>query len=567
MLIGIDLGTTNSAVAVWDDSGARLIPNALGELLTPSAVSIGDDGTVLVGAAARDREVTHPQQTATSFKRLMGTDRAIKLGKQSYRPEELSALVLRTLRSDAERSLGTAVTGVVITVPAYFNDRQRRATRRAADLAGLPVSRLINEPTAAALAHGIHDLENEQPFLVFDLGGGTFDVSIVEIFDGIIEVRASAGDNRLGGDDFNDLLIRHALDGLAETSAQPDEPGLREAIRAAAERCRRQLTVDDEAPLRFVWDDTEHVETITSAWFEAATEPLLARLRDPVLRSLRDSNIRADALREVVLVGGATRMPIVRRTVTRMFGRFPNTSIDPDHAVALGAAVQTGLIARDRNLSEVRLTDVCPFSLGVATAERDSTGRLRNGLFTPIIERNTVIPVSRMETLWTVADGQRVIEVQVYQGEARHVEDNIALGKVKVEVPPKSAGEVSVDVRFSYDTSGLLEVDVEVPETGARRQLVIHDDGDNTGSADDLEARRQALASLKVHPRDQAFNQATMARAMRCYESYLGDQRTAVGIAIGRFEDELARQDLRQIEAVRQQLEALLDQLEGERFL
>jgi len=565
VIVGIDLGTTNSAVAVWDRGAARLLPNALGDLLTPSAVSLGDDGALIVGAAARERQVTHPHLTATRFKRLMGTTGTVQLGHRTFTPEELSALVLRSLREDAERHLDAPVTGAIITVPAYFSDRQRKATRRAGELAGLPVHRLVNEPTAAALAHGIQDLENEQPFLVFDLGGGTFDVSIVEIFDGIIEVRASAGDNRLGGNDFNDVLVAHVLKQLGgwKTAASPE---LREVIWAAAERCRRMLSVADAAPLRFTWQDLEHEEIITGALFEELAAPLLGRLREPVVRSLREGTTAAASLREVVMVGGATRMPIVRRTVTRLFGRFPNTAIDPDHAVALGAAVQAGLSARDDALREVRLTDVCPFSLGVATSERDQFGHLRHGLFAPIIERNTVIPVSRVETLWTLMDGQPAIELEVYQGEARHVKDNIRLGTLKIAVPPRPAGEVSIDVRFSYDASGLLEVDVLVPETGLTRQLVIHDEEDMIGPQA-LEERRQALAALKVHPRDAARNAATLARARRCYESFLGEKRFAIGQALDMFESELQRQDLRAIESARASVEALLDRLEGERFL
>jgi len=249
-----------------------------------------------------------------------------------------------------------------------------------------------------------------------------------------------------------------------------------------------------------------------------------------------------------------------------MFGRFPNSSIDPDHTVALGAAVQAGLLAKDRALQEVRLTDVCPYSLGVSTAERDFNGRLRTGLFTPVIERNTVIPVSRMESFHTVADSQRIVEFEIFQGEARHVKDNIRLGVVKVPVPPRPAGEVSVDVRFSYDASGLLEIDVVVPETGLSRQLVIQDEED-VSSAPDLERRRQTLAALKVHPRDDACNAATLARAKRCFENYLGDRRVRIGRAIDMFEAELEKQNLRSIEKERKELESLLDQLEGERFL
>lgn len=567
MIVGIDLGTTNSAVAAFRDGAPVLIPNALGELLTPSAVGIGDDGAVLVGRAARDRQPTHPHLTATAFKRLMGSGKPTRLGKRDYLPEELSALVLASLKRDAEAWAGEPVTGAVITVPAYFNDKQRKATRRAGELAGLTVDRLVNEPTAAALAHGIHERGDREPFLVFDLGGGTFDVSVVEVFDGVVEVRASAGDNRLGGEDFNDAVVQLARASIDLDGALAKRGGsaLNEVMRAAAERTRRALSTADTAAFRVVWEDAEHNATITADAFADAAEPLIARLREPVLRSLRDSRIQSAALSAVVLVGGATRMPIVRRAVTRMFGRFPDTALDPDHAVALGAAVQAGLRARDAALDEVRLTDVCPFTLGVDTAERDPLGGLQQGIFAPIIERNTVIPASRVQTFSTVADNQRQVRFAIYQGEARDVAENVQLGDIAVPVPPRPAGQVAVEVRFSYDPSGLLEVDVAVPETGQTRSLLLADQEGH--DARDLNRRREALAALKVHPRAQTANAAALARAERCYQGQLGDRRRQVGEWITAFRAVLDRQEPHAIDETRAQLEAALDEVEGERFL
>ena len=566
MIVGIDLGTTNSAVGLWRDGKAELIPNSLGDLLTPSAVGLGDDGALLVGMAARERQSTHPKLTATAFKRLMGSSQKVPLGRKLYSPEELSALVLRSLKADAEAFLGEPVEAAVITVPAYFNDRQRKATRRAGELAGLKVERLLNEPTAAALAHGIHERDDKEPFLVFDLGGGTFDVSIVEIFEGIVEVRASAGDNRLGGEDFNEAIVALVRSRIPELEGAGQDSLLKEVMRAAAERSRRALSGADEAPYAFVWDGRHFETSLRSTEFEAAAEPLLARLREPVLRSLRDSAILAESLSEVILVGGSTRMPIVRRAVTRMFGRFPDTSVDPDQAVALGAAVQAGLRARDQALDEVRLTDVCPFTLGIAVAERDRHGRVHDGIFSPIIERNTVIPASRVHSYATMQENQRQVELQIYQGEARNVSANVLLGKLSVPVPPRPAGHVSIDVRFSYDASGLLEVDASVPETGTARQLVIFDEED-APSAAEIEARRQALAALKVHPREDAANAAVLARAARCYEGFLGERREAIGHIILAFEAVLERQDPREIETVRRDVEERLNLIEGERYL
>ncbi|WP_294326362.1 Hsp70 family protein [uncultured Sphingomonas sp.] len=568
MIVGIDLGTTNSACAVWQGDQPVMVPNALGEFLTPSAVSIGDDDAVLVGRAARDRMATHPDRTVTSFKRRIGTRETARLAKRDFDSEALSALVLASLKRDAEAFTGETVTGAVVTVPAYFNDRQRKATRRAGDLAGLPIKRLINEPTAAALAYGIADRGDREPFLVFDLGGGTFDVSIVEMFDGVIEVRASAGDNRLGGDDFNDCLIDLARPVLDPDGVLGKLPPDRSAalLAQAAERCRRALSEADEAELTVTVDDTALTAPVTAAAFEEHAAGLLARIREPVLRSLRDSGIVAATLSEVVLVGGATRMPVVRRAVTRMFGRFPAATVHPDHAVAMGAAVQAGLLARDAGLDEIRLTDVCPFTLGVDTSEPDGRGGFRNGLFSPIIERNSAVPISRVSSFSTVVDQQRKVNFGIYQGEAREVSGNVKLGEVTVPVPPRAAGTVSIECRFSYDSSGLLEVDIAVPETGMTRNLVIVDDEDAPDPAE-LEKRRAALAELKVHPRDDAVNAALLARARRAYEAFLGDTRAAIGHMLGQFESALATQDERMIAQARAAFGAALDQIEGERFL
>ncbi len=566
MLIGIDLGTTNSAVAIWRDCGAELVPNALGEALTPSAVSIAKDGAVFVGAAALDRLATHPSETVTSFKRLMGTQRTVRLGnKRDYTPEDLSALVLGSLRDDVLAATGEMPSEAVITVPAYFNDRQRKATRRAGELAGLSVKRLINEPTAAALAYGLQDRGDREPFLVFDLGGGTFDVSIVEMFDGVVEVRASAGDNRLGGDDFNTAMIQLARPLLgAEDALSRLEPDRREALLFfAAEKARRQLTQSPEAEFRVTLGETAYSAMVSEEAFEAQVSGLLTRLREPVVRSLRDCGIDSAALSEIVLVGGATRMPVVRRALTRMFGRFPNSGVHPDHAVALGAAAQAGLLSRGEGLEEIRITDVAPFTLGVDVGEYDQQGRLRNGIFSPIIERNTPVPVSREQTYSTLVDNQRAIHFGIYQGEARLVQDNVLLGEIDVPVPPAPAGTTEVIIRFTYDSSGLLEVDASVPATGMSRNVVIVDEEDRRDRKE-LEKRRAALAGLKVHPREDAENIALMARAGRCYEHFTGPAREAIGRWIGQFEGVIERQEPRGIAIAREELTKALDELEGE---
>jgi molecular chaperone HscC len=570
MIVGIDLGTTNSAVGVWRNGRAELIPNSLGSVLTPSAVSVDDGGEILVGLAARERQVTHPGSTATAFKRFMGSNRMTLLGaNHSLRPEELSSLVLRALKADAENYLGESVSEAVITVPAYFNDKQRKATRRAGELAGFKVERLVNEPTAAALAYGIHELANESRFLVFDLGGGTFDVSILEIFEGVIEVRSSTGDNQLGGEDFNQVLIddfQTALDAAGVRRSKTVDRLLFERVREQAERARRHLSSQPSAVMSVAWDASLIEHEVTAERFEALCAGLLQRLREPVVRALRDGKIGADSLKEIVLVGGATRMPIVRRAVTRMFGRFPGAGPNPDEAVAIGAAIQAGLKSRDAALKDVVMTDVCPYTLGVDTAERRGDGTIAGGLFSPIIERNTVVPTSRMKRFFTIQDNQRHVVFNVFQGESRKVEDNVRLGSIDLMVPPKRAGSVFIDVRFTYDINGLLEVDVKLPETGETKQLVIVDDDVDLDSGD-TRRRREALAALKIHPRDADENRAALARGTRCYEQFLGERREHVGRLVGRFETILDRQNPKEIEAARAEFMNALDAVDGERYL
>jgi molecular chaperone HscC len=570
MIVGIDLGTTNSAVGIWRDGRAELIPNGLGSVLTPSAVSVDDNGEFLVGLAARERQVTHPGFTATAFKRFMGSNRSVPLGmKHSMRPEELSALVLRSLKSDAEALLGEPVTEAVITVPAYFNDKQRKATRRAGELAGFKVERLVNEPTAAALAYGIHELANESKFLVFDLGGGTFDVSILEIFEGVIEVRSSTGDNQLGGEDFNQVLIDDfnvALEGTASNRRKAPVPALAERVREQAERARRLLSTQPRAVMAVSWQDRLIEHEVTAERFETLCAGLLERLREPVVRAMRDGKISTDTLKEIILVGGATRMPVVRRAVTRMFGRFPSAGPNPDEAVAIGAAIQAGLKARDGALKDVVMTDVCPYTLGVDTAERRADGAFSTGIFAPIIERNTVVPASRIKRFSTVQDNQRHVVFNIYQGESRKVEDNVRLGEIDLVVPPKRAGAVSIDVRFTYDINGLLEVDLKVPETGETKQLVIADEDVDMNSID-MRKRRDELAALKIHPRETQENRAALARGTRCYEQYLGDRREFVGQLIGQFEAVLDRQNPKEIEFARNEFMKALDAIDGERYL
>lgn len=557
-ILGIDLGTTLSAAAIWRDGDVVPIPNGLGELLTPSAVSVDDDGHILVGRAARERLFTHPDRTTARFKRRMGTDAEVTLGARKFRSEELSAFVLRTLKEDAEAFLGHEIVEAVVTVPAYFNDSQRKATRAAAKLAGLEVRSLLNEPTAAALTYGLGQAE-ATTFLVFDLGGGTFDVSVLELFEGVVEVRSSTGDNRLGGEDFVDFLIeafwsRHGTGG----DVTRIEAARLQRLRSEAERVKRALTVDTEAVLRFAPVEKTVEWKVTRDEFSQLCGPLLERIRAPLERALRDARIRASELDKVVLAGGASRMPAVRRLVSQLFGRFPETTVDPDLAIAHGAAIQAGLRMQDAALSEIVMTDVCPYTLGVETSKPYGRRQLQEGLYSPIIERNTTVPTSRSIPLTTIFDRQKLVEVKVYQGESRWVKENVYLGRLEVPVPPKPAGEVELDVRFTYDASGLLECEVTEMETGERHRLVLQENA-GTLSPDEVEERLAKLADLKLHPRDQAVNRELLARAERIYEELLGEDREVLGFEIAAFTALIDTQDPEKIEHGRLRLNELLE--------
>ena len=569
MIIGIDLGTTNSLVAIWRDGKAAIIPNALGEHLTPSCVSIDDDGSVLVGRAARERLQTHPQLTAAVFKRYMGSEKKITLGTQQFRPEELSSMVLRALKEDAEAFLGHKVEEAIITVPAYFSDAQRKATRIAGQLAGLRVERLLNEPTAAALAYGIRDKDQESKFLVFDLGGGTFDVSILELFEGVMEVRASAGDNFLGGEDFVSVLVDAFLDGSGLRDAAGSrlfDPRQQQLLRDEAERVKRLLSEQPSVRMATRYQEKEYSWEISEDRLAQLCEPLLARLRLPVERALRDATIRAAELNEVVLAGGATRMPLVRKLVSRMFGRFPAIHLDPDEAIAVGAAVQAGLKMRDAALDEVVMTDVAPYSLGIGISRQVGPNQYEGGHYLPIIERNSVVPVSRTENIVTIHDNQKEINVAIYQGESRLVADNVFLGKINFPIPVKKAGEVGIDVRFTYDISGVLEAEVTVLATQERHKMVI---SDNAGvmTPEQIEQRFAELADLKIHPRDQIENRTLVTRADRLYEQSLGDVRQYLAAHTANFQAALESQDPSTIRKARTALDEVLRQVESESFL
>ena len=561
-IIGIDLGTTNSLVACFKDETPVVIKNVYGETLTPSIVSVDENGEVFVGKIAKERQITHPESTASLFKRHMGTKKEYKLGNKKFLPEELSSLIIRNLKADAEEFLGEEVTEAVISVPAYFNDTQRKATKRAGELAGLKVERIINEPTAAAIAYGLHEKSSNTKFLVFDLGGGTFDISVLELYKNIMEVRAVAGDNYLGGEDFTKVLM--------EIFARRNDIDLNELdsktynlLRKQAEVAKRNFSKEKIAELSVRINDKELKEEITLNEFEKDCELLLAKLRRPIERALSDAAIKLKEIDTIVLVGGGTKLPLIRSFVGKLFGRLPATNINPDEVVAMGAAIQAAMKKRDKAIKEIVLTDVCPYTLGTNTSIQKPGGYYESGHFFPIIERNTIIPVSRVERLYTVRDNQKKISVEILQGESRLAKENILLGEITVSVPPSKGGEQAIDVRYTYDINGILEVEVTVVSTGVKKTMVIEKNPGNM-SKEEVQERLEELKEIKIHPREKEENKHLIARGERLYEESIGLARTYIAQGISNFEDALDKQDEREISRAYEELKNLLNEIEGE---
>ncbi|WP_444888481.1 Hsp70 family protein [Microbulbifer sp. JMSA008] len=561
-IIGIDLGTTNSACGVLTEDGVKLIPNRLGEALTPSVVGLDDTGKLVVGKTAKERLINHSDTTVAAFKRLMGTDHQVKLGRQQFTATELSALVLRSLKEDAEAFLGEEVSEAVISVPAYFNDNQRQATKLAGELAGLKVERLINEPTAAAIAYGLHD-KREGNFLVLDLGGGTFDVSILEFFDGIMEVHASAGDNYLGGEDFVEAMIDSVLEEfqLKKSSLKSREL---QNLYMQMETAKRRISQQAEQLLKLNLGGRELEWKATPEWFEKLSTPLLLRAKRPIERTMRDADLPPAKIDEVVLVGGSTRLALFRSMVGRMFGRLPSCHLDPDTVVAMGAAIQAGLKEKNSALDDIVLTDVCPYTLGTGIVNEDSP-QLGN-YFLPIIERNTVVPVSIVRSVCTARDDQDEVCIDIYQGENRLVKKNVYLGELTVPVPKKPRGEEVVEVRYSYDMNGLLEVDVTVISTGKTFNKLVEFTPGALNEQDKAQALEK-LAKFKFHPREDEENRALLARGERLYEASLGEQRDYIAKLLASFDRVLDKQNLVEIGKARAELTEIFDKLDGEDWI
>jgi molecular chaperone HscC len=539
------------------DGEARCLDASVGGPLLPSAVAFDGD-RLLIGEAARLRSTTTLDSVKTAFKRDMGTDKLYTFGPHALGPVECSAMILRELREVAERALATAVQDAVISVPAYFGERQRNATKDAAELAGLRVMRLINEPTAAALAYGLHNQSREFKATVLDLGGGTFDVTVLEMLEGVIEVQGTAGDVQLGGEDFTRALVGHVQAHIEAAGARLSNKDVARLV-AKLEAAKLELSFLELVP--FVFTTLEHefnVELeLTRARAEELWVPLLQRIRAPIRRALRDARTLPEEIDEVLLVGGATRMPCISGLARDLFDREAAQHLPPDEAVALGAAVQAALMSNAETLREVVMTDIAPFTLGVETSHK-LRNHLLDGTFTPVLERGTLLPASRCQVLAPLQDLQTSIELKVYQGEHSHCSQNTLLGTVYVPGIPRGASENrQVEVRFTYDLSGVLEVECTVLATKKRHRVVLDQSG--RLSPVEIERIRKGLQRLKFHPREALPNVVLLGKADALFCELTGRDRVQLGQAIEQFRSVLESQEPKLIERQRAELVAVVD--------
>jgi len=537
MMIGIDLGTTNSLVSVYRNGQTELIPNGLGEYMTRSAVSVLEDGTILTGTVASERLISHPDRTAASFKRFMGTEKTFVLGEKTFLPHELSALILKQLYKDARRYLDEEIEEAIISVPAYFDDNQRNATKLAAELAGLPVKRLINEPSAAALYHNLFSGTQDCRLMLIDFGGGTLDVSIVECFENVIEIIAIAGDNHLGGDDIDRAIVEyfckiHALR-LSELPA-----GQQAVLFRQAEAAKKALSDSMSVSIIRMNLDRVYEMKLTKSLLRELSQPFLNRMKSVIIRAVNDSHLSPSELNDIILVGGSAKLAVLGDFLEELTGTRPRVSRYPEYMVAKGTGICAGIKERREELRDLVMTDVCPFSLGIAVA---NDARDQNLHMAVMIPRSSMLPTSKSETFYTLSDRQTHIRLQIFQGESYYASENLKLGELMVRVPMGNAGQHYAKVHFAYDINGILHVDAKSSGGDVQETIIVNPKVQL--EEQELLEKVEMLKQLRFIEEGSEEDHLLMAKAERLYAELTGFEREQAAALLADYQNVLQRGD------------------------